>query len=174
MRQKVDASQIGRFMSALAQGSKTEARVYLVGGSTAVLMGWRQSTIDIDLKIMPDADDILRTISHLKDKLGINVELASPDHFIPELPGWESRSQFIERLRHVDFFHYDFYAQALAKIERGHQTDKTDVEEMLSLRLIDPEQLLQLFGKIEGQLFRYPAIDPESFRIAVEAATHKP
>ena len=173
MRQKVNASQIKRFMTSLAEGSKTVAKVYLVGGSTAVLLGWRQSTIDIDLKIVPDADDILRTISNLKEKLEINVELASPDHFIPELPGWDLRSQFIEHRGRVDFFHYDFYAQALAKIERGHQTDKTDVEEMFSLRLIDREKLLQLFEKIEGELFRYPAIDPKSFRIAVEAAAGK-
>ena len=173
MRQKVNASQIERFMNALAEGSKTDAHVYLVGGATAVLMGWRQSTIDIDLKIVPDADDILRTISNLKEKLEVNIEFASPEHFIPELPGWESRSQFIERRRRVDFFHYDFYAQALAKIERGHQTDKTDVEEMFSLGLIDREKLLMLFEKIEGELFRYPAIDPRSFRIAVEVAAGK-
>ena len=73
MRQKVDASRIESFMNALAEGSKTDAHVYLVGGASAVLVGWRPSTIDIDLKIVPDADDILRTISHLKDKLEINI-----------------------------------------------------------------------------------------------------
>ena len=59
--------------------------------------------------------DVLR---RLKEELEINIELASPDDFIPALDGWQGRSVFIARHARIDFFHYDFYAQALAKIER--------------------------------------------------------
>jgi hypothetical protein len=38
----------------------------------------------------------------------------------------------------LSFFHYDLYAQALAKIERGHALDVTDVEEMFRRALIEP------------------------------------
>jgi hypothetical protein len=31
--------------------------VFLAGGARAVLVGWRSSTIDVDLKIIPDRDE---------------------------------------------------------------------------------------------------------------------
>ena len=93
---------------------------------------------------------------------------ATPDDFIPALPGWEARSRFISREGMIDFFHYDFYGQALAKIERGHSTDLRDVREMIERRLIEPARLLDLFSRIEDQLYKYPAIDAKSFRKAVE------
>jgi hypothetical protein len=55
-----------------------------------------------------------------------NIELAAPDDFIPPLPGWEEWSIFIARRGKIDFYHYDLYAQALAKIERGHARDLAD------------------------------------------------
>lgn len=68
----------------------------------------------------------------------------------------------------MDFFHYDFYAQALAKIERGHTTDMLDVRQMVERGLIEPGRLLEFFSRIEGELHKYPAIDAKSFRQAVE------
>ncbi len=103
-------------------------------------------------------------VPELKEQLRINIELAAPDDFIPELPGWQERSPFIAREGNIDFFHYDFYAQALSKIERDHILDRQDVRTMFANGLIKPDQLLQLFSEIEPQLYRYPAIDPPSFR----------
>lgn len=39
---------------------------------------------------------------------------------------------------------------------------------MMSRALVEPQLLLCLFEQIEPQLYRYPAIDPRSFRHAVE------
>src|SRR4029450_3378118 len=64
-------------------------RAFLTGGATAVLHGWRASTIDVDVVFRPESDALLRAIPALKEGLELNVELASPAHFIPELPGWE-------------------------------------------------------------------------------------
>lgn len=100
----------------------------------------------------------------------MNIELAAPDDFLPPLPGWRTRSVFIARFGPVDFFHYDFYAQALAKIERSHEQDLVDVAAMRRERLIEPARLTALFGRIEPALIRYPAIDPPSLRDRVEAA----
>lgn len=155
-------------MKALGRAARSSARIYLVGGASAVLLAWRPATIDIDLKIIPEADEILRSLPVLKERLQINIELASPDHFIPELPGWQERSQFIQQEGTLIFFHYDFYAQALAKIERSHEIDLRDVHEMIQRGLVKPGRLLELFAAIEGQLYRYPAVDPSSFRRAVE------
>ena len=168
MREKVSAEAIERFMKTLGRAGKTNARIYFVGGVSAVLLGWRESTIDIDLKLVPEASEILKALPDLKERLQVNVELASPDDFIPAVPGWEERSGFIAREGSVDFFHYDFYAQALAKIERGHSTDLLDVRQMIERGLIEPSRLLEYFSRIEDQLYKYPAIDAKSYRKAVE------
>lgn len=168
MREKVNAETIERLMKALGRRARTNTRIYFVGGVSAVLLGWRESTIDIDLKLIPEASEILKALPALKERLQINVELASPDDFIPPLPGWEERSGFIARQGSIDFFHYDFYAQALAKIERGHSTDLLDVHQMIERGLVEPSRLLEYFSRIEDLLYKYPAIDAASFRQAVE------
>jgi uncharacterized nucleotidyltransferase DUF6036 len=171
MRCLVDAGRLHRFMQALGKEARTESRVYLTGGASAVLLAWRGSTIDVDIKIEPELDEVLRAIPSLKDKLEVNVELASPGDFIPELPGWRDRSPFIVHEGNLFFHHYDFYAQALSKLERRHTRDIDDVIQMHARQLIDPQHLRELFAVIEPQLFRYPAIDPRSFRAAVEEMT---
>lgn len=170
MRRLTEADRLARFMRALGRAAVGDTRVYLTGGATAVLLGWRPTTIDIDLQMVPDRDELLRAIATLKDQLEVNVELAWPAQFIPELPGWETRSRFIGREGRVSFYHYDFYAQALAKIERGHSQDRADVAAMLEQGLVVPSRLWELFEEIAPQLHRYPAVDPASFRRAVEEA----
>lgn len=170
MREALDADRLRRFMRMLAERSAASGRVYLTGGASAVLLEWRRSTLDVDLSVFPEDDRVLRVIPELKEILQINVELASPSDFIPPLPGWEERSPFIAREGALSFHHYDFYAQCLAKIERSHRKDLVDVRSMLDARLVVPEKLAQLFARIEPELYRYPAIDPPSFRRAVESA----
>ena len=70
----------------------------------------------------------------------------------------------------VSFHHFDLYAQALSKIERGHAQDVEDVREMLRRGLVERGGLLTYFEAIASRLYRYPALDPVSFRRAVEAA----
>jgi hypothetical protein len=94
--------------------------------------------------------------------------LAAPDHFIPALAGWRERSIFIAQYSRVRFFHYDPYSQVLSKLQRGHARDKDDAQAMLRMQLIQIDQLRRFFAQIEPQLIRYPAIDPASFRAAVE------
>lgn len=164
MREPVNADRLRRFMRELATRSRASGRVYLTGGASAVLFDWRNSTVDIDITIIPEDDRVLRVIPELKEALHVNVELASPAHFIPPLPGWEERSPFITREGMLSFHHYDFYSQCLAKIERGHRKDRQDVAAMLRDGLVEPQRLLALFEQIEPELYRYPAIDPVRFR----------
>jgi len=173
MRKKVTAAHLEEFMKTLASGISQPTRIFLVGGATAVLLGWRESTIDIDFKVEPDSDELFRKLPLLKERLQINVELASPGDFIPELPGWRDRSRFIRQEGNITFLHYDFYAQALSKIERGHEVDTRDVNELIGRGLVEPQRLLKFFGEIQGQLYHYPAIDAADFRAAVEAVTSR-
>jgi len=170
MRRPLDEARLRDFLRQLGQQANADLRIYLTGGATAVLIGWRKSTVDVDLKMEPERDEVFQAIPRLKEELQVNVELASPDQFIPELPGWKERSPFITREGHISYYHYDLYAQALAKIERGHERDLTDVTEMLNRGLIQAPELRRLFDAIEPNLFRYPAINPNSFRAAVAAA----
>lgn len=170
MRELADAPRIRRFMEALGAAAGVPARVYFTGGATAVLLGWRPSTIDVDLKLIPENDALLRAIPALKEKLRLNVELASPSDFIPVPSGWEDRSRFIADVGRLSFYHFDLYGQAMAKVERGHSQDLGDVREMLARRLIDAEKAREYFDRIEPDLYRYPAIHGPSFRRAVEAA----
>src|SRR3954462_7287977 len=145
MREPLTIAALHRFMTALAGAAKTPSRVYLVGGASAVLLGWRAATIDVDLKIVPESDEILRSLPRLKEQLHVNIELAAPDDFIPELPGWEDRSKFISQEGKISFYHYDFYAQALAKLERGHAIDGQDLAQFVERGLVKPAKLLELF-----------------------------
>ena len=102
--------------------------------------------------------------ARLKDALNVNIELASPDLFVPALPGWQDRSRFIARHGQVSFLHYDFYGQALAKVERDHPRDRHDVACMLRDGLVVKARLRELFVSVEPQLIRYPAINAPSLR----------
>lgn len=169
MRELADSTRIERFMRDLGRAARSEGRVYLTGGATAVLEGWRETTIDVDIKLIPDSDELLREIPRLKEKLNLNVELAAPSDFIPLPRGWEERSPTIVKEGKITFHHFDPIAQALSKAERGHDQDLQDVREMVARGLVNPAEALVQFEAIEPELYRFPAIDPRSFRNAVES-----
>ena len=137
MRPPVDASRIHELAHALGRVARHRVRLYLTGGATAVLEGWRETTIDVDVRFEPEADELLRELVALKDRLGINVELASPPDFIPELPGWRERSPLLFRDGNLDIHHFDPYSQALSKLERGFAHDLDDVDAMLDRGLVE-------------------------------------
>ena len=170
MRELADAARIRRFMQALGAAAPEEGVCYLVGGGTAVLLGWRATTIDVDIELEPEQDELLRALPTIKDELRINVELASPRDFIPLPAGWRERSPSVVREGRVTFKHFDLYSQALAKIERGHSQDLEDLAAMLERGLVETARLRECFEEIEPQLYRFPAIDPASFRRSVDAA----
>ncbi len=50
--------------------------------------------------------------------LELDVELASPPDFIPELPCWRERGPRVLREGSLSVHHFDFHSQAPSKIER--------------------------------------------------------
>lgn len=78
MRRLADANRIQRFMKELGRAARCDITVYLAGGATAVLKGWRPTTIDVDIKMVPERDEVLRAMPNLKQSLELNIELASP------------------------------------------------------------------------------------------------
>jgi hypothetical protein len=100
--------------------------------------------------------------------LDINIELASPQDFLPQLPGWRDRSVFIGRQGEISFYHYDFTAQALSKLSRGYNRDIDDVRAMYEQKLFTLEKLRDCFNEIEPELIRFPALDPDLLRNKIE------
>src|SRR5512135_1281740 len=123
MRRKVTVEALWEFMRELAAAARSPGNVYFTGGATALMLGFREQTIDIDLKLDPEPAGAFEAIAVLKNRLNLNVELASPDDFIPRPPDWRQRSPGIASIDGVEFFHYDFSMQVLAKLERGHAQD---------------------------------------------------
>ncbi len=170
MRELASREAITRFLRALGAEAREETSAYLTGGATAVLLGWREATIDIDVKLVPERDALLRALPRLKDELRVNVELVSPADFVPVPAGWEDRSVFVGREGRLSVYHFDPVAQALAKLERGHRQDVEDVLELVARGLVDPAAALRRFEEMEPQLYRFPAVDPAAFRRRVEDA----
>ncbi|MHB1859375.1 MAG: helix-turn-helix domain-containing protein [Solirubrobacteraceae bacterium] len=169
MRPAVDERSLRDLARALGRLAREPTRLYLTGGATAVLEGWRSSTVDVDMRLEPELDELLRELPRLKSALGVNIELASPPDFIPELPGWRERSPFVLREGNVAVHHFDPYSQALAKVERGFDQDRGDVVAMIKRGLVRRQRLQALYETIEPDLYRYPAIDAAAFRAKLDA-----
>ena len=165
----VDRAKLERFMVELGRRARGPGRVYLVGGATALWVGWREATVDVDLKLDPEPPGIFEAIAALKEDLDLNVELASPDQFLPAVPGWRERSAPVGRYGQVDFYHFDYLSQALAKLARGHDRDLTDVEAMLERGFFSTPALLAAFERIAPDLVRFPGVDADSLRQRVRA-----
>lgn len=114
-------------------------------------------------KARPRAGGRFEAIAEQKAALDVSVELAPPDRFKPALPGWRDRSESILTAGNATFRHYDYYAQALSKIERGYSQDVQDARDMVNLGLVRRDRLLELSRAIMPTLPRYPAIDPDAF-----------
>lgn len=170
MRRLTDLARLRSFMARLADSTRQPTTVYFTGGATALLAGFRDATIDIDIKIDPDRGDVLRAIPAIKEELEVNVELASPDLFIPVSDGWEDRSPLVDRVGAVAYRNFDLVAQALAKIERGHERDRRDVRDLLAGGLVTPDAIRAEWARIRDDLYRYPAIDPTSLAASIDEA----
>ncbi|MFN5515236.1 MAG: DUF6036 family nucleotidyltransferase [Cyanobacteriota bacterium] len=168
MRTTVDAQKLERLMQILGKEAQGAGHIYFTGGASALLVGWRDSTVDVDLRLDPEPAGIFQAIAKLKQELNINIELASPQDFLPPLPGWRDRSVFIGKRGQISFYHYDFTAQALAKLSRGFDRDLQDVEAMYTQKLFSLSKLWDCFETIVPELIRFPSLNPDILRSRVE------
>jgi hypothetical protein len=156
-------------MRELARSAKPKRsyRIYLVGGGTAVLEGWRESSIDADL--YADQDEIFRDVQNIKERLSLNIEFARPEDFVPPLEGTESRHVLIETVDRVSFYHYDPYAQLLSKIVRGFARDLADAKAFVARGMVDPHRFQALVQGIPDSAYsKYPRLSAGAVRGAVD------
>ena len=148
------------------RGSDSQ-RVFIVGGGTAVEVGWRASTIDADLYCADDS--VFSDIQGIKERLCLNIEFVRPEDFVPALKGCADRHLFIETIGRVNFFHYDPYSQILSKVVRGFRQDLLDAENFLSSGMVDPTRFRSLVDAIPETAFRkYPALSRMAVLEAVD------
>ncbi len=121
MRSLADSTRIERLIEEWGRTASVDGTVYLAGGATAVLHGWRESTLDVDVKLVRIATSCC----------------AIPRRRSPRPSG------------------------GMFKIARTSSI-------LLASGLVTAAGARAQFEEIEPQLYRFPAIDPESFRAAVE------
>ena len=169
MRRRLTRDGLHDLMTELARTApdRKPHRVYFVGGATAVLREWRESTIDADLHA--DDDVIFHDVQGLKERLQLHIEFVRPEDFVPALSGSAERHVFEERVGTLSFFHHDPYAQLLSKVVRGFHRDMEDARSFLGSGMVDAERFRSLVKAIPDAAYaRYPALSPEAVLEAVD------
>src|SRR3990167_4328366 len=167
-RKPITKETIQSFMESIGKTLKKNATFYLTGGSTAILYGLREGTIDID--IAGDMDELFTYIPKLKEQLQINIEMAKPTDFIPSLPDEKKRHILIGQFGKAAFMHFDPYSQAFSKIVRGHRTDIADVKALIHHGLVDAKKLNQMVKNLHDSKFlRYPRLNRSAVEIAIDS-----
>ncbi len=170
MREELTRARLISLMRELARtaGRDTNYRVYLLGGGTAVYLGWRRSSIDVDL--FSDQQEVFNDIQGIKERLNMNIEFARPEDSVPPMAGTLDRHVFIEIIGHVSFYHYDPYAQLLSKVVRGFQRDLEDAAEFVRSGMVDPERLRSLVSTIPDSTYaRYPSLSRRGVEDALKS-----
>jgi hypothetical protein len=168
MRRPLDPDRLRQVLDALGRACRGPGVVYLTGGATALLVGWRRATVDLDLKLDPEPEGAFAAIARIKEELDVNVELAAPDDFLPRLADWRERSPLVGRFGLVEVRHYDLRAQALAKLARGFERDVADVRAMLERGLVDCAALRAALAEMEPRLERFPRVSVHELRSRLE------
>jgi hypothetical protein len=169
MRDRLTRESLRGLMRELARSARQGRHygIYLVGGATAVLQGWRESSLDADLSATDD--EIFRDVQAVKERLRLNIELVRPEDFVPPLEGSAERHVFIETVGAVSFFHYDPYAQLLSKIVRGFERDLVDARAFIRAGMVDVGRFRRLVWAIPDAAWsKYPRYAPAAVRKAVQ------
>ena len=168
MREELTRDRLISLMKELARTAPPDGnyRVYLLGGGTAVYLGWRRSSVDVDL--FSDQQDVFRDIQAIKERLNMNIEFARPEDFVPPLRGALDRHVFIDTIGRISFYHYDPYAQLLSKLVRGFHRDLDDAREFVRSGMVDPRRFRSLVAEIPDSAYaRYPSLSRSGVEEAV-------
>jgi len=125
--------------------------VYVCGGSSLLLKGAKTASLDVDLDYEVDPrhhDEWIRLLRDLKERLNLNIEEASPRHFLPLPEDWQTRLERIGRFGQLEVFHFDPVSVALSKLARFHAQDVEDVRQMLQTGVVTRASLERAFQEI--------------------------
>lgn len=151
MRQPINSERLNQFLNVLGKEVNFPCKIYLVGGTSLIVFGLREQTVDIDLSLEVDNKyhaKLIQTIRHLKEELDMNIEEASPGDFIPLPSGWEERCSYVGQFGTITVYHFDLYSTALSKIERGSEIDFEDVKSLIQSGKIEWKKLIAFYQEI--------------------------
>jgi len=165
-RQRVDLETLRQFMQELARGVRGPGNIYLTGGATALLLGFREQTIDIDLKLDPEPEGAFEAIARLKDRLDVNLELASPDDFIPPAGDFLPTRARMNRSTHRAFLPGEnLVEQGIADVAGNRQSD------CALLVLIAAPRLKRLGIRVPDRAFPVQQPDPAHRQLRARPGT---
>jgi hypothetical protein len=142
-------------------------RVYFVNRGTAVYLGWRPSSIDVNLR--SDQEVVFRNIQKIKERLNVNIEFARPEDFVSPLKRTTDRNVFIDTIGKVSFYHYDPYAQLLSKVVRGFKQDLEDAKNFIDSGMVAPNRFRSLVAENPESIYvKYPTLSKNGIDNAVE------
>jgi hypothetical protein len=151
----VDAQILVAFLQHLGKSYQHTGTIYLVGGSSLLLVTSKASTFDIDLQFSIPVEyhaEFIECIHRISREMQIPIEQASPDEFIPLPAGYENRHRYIGRYGNLEVFHFDFYSVALGKLNRGTEKDFSDIAQMIQAGVIRLPELETYFQEILPKL----------------------
>jgi hypothetical protein len=123
-----------------------------------------------DADLYSDDEAIFRDLQGIKERLGLNIEFARPENFVPPLARSANRHVFIDTVGRVSFYHHDPYSQLLSKVVRGFNRDIQDAENLLASGMVDAERFRALVLGIPERAFaKYPTL---SRKAVLEAVDH--
>lgn len=167
MNNTLDQVRLIQFLKRLGQCFRRYGRLYLVGGSSLLLLGAKEVTLDIDINFEVDSayhSEFVQCLRRVGREMGLAWEVASPDQFMALPKGYQQRHIYIDRYELIEVFHFDLYSTALSKISRGNQKDFEDVIHMLESGIVEWAKLEQDYQEVlpllEQQLFK---ADPDVF-----------
>ncbi len=165
MRPPVDRTRLVRFFEQIEKRLTRHVRLYLVGGSVWIHLGIRTSTLDIDYAVSAEDerayDEIERIIRDLKQELDINIERASPDHFIPVPPNALARSPFVGQFGKLGVYYYHLPSLVLAKVARGYEHDLTDVVSLIQAGHVTLAEVQENFEDVRDSPRGWHKYEPE-------------
>ncbi|MBI3268628.1 MAG: hypothetical protein HYZ53_06370 [Planctomycetes bacterium] len=88
MRKEGNAERVRRFIEALGRATHGARTAYFTGGASAVLLGWRNTTRYVDLRLGPEPPGVFAAPARIKEELDLKVEPASPSDFLQAPAGW--------------------------------------------------------------------------------------
>ena len=144
----MDYTDIQSVLQILGERVPPSSRLLLVGGSALVLLGSPRPTIDVDFigdDISPSELD--KIIMQVARELKIYIEPVAMERFIPVPEGSDERTIRIGQFGNLEVYVADPYSIALAKLDRGFDTDFDDLIFLVNRNLVDIEELERITRK---------------------------
>jgi hypothetical protein len=141
----LDTEVIHRFLSEVGNRCRRPAKLHLLGGSALFLLDSSRPTVDIDY-VGPDIDkdELQHTIDEVAAEMRLEADAVRLGDCIRIPPDAAERHRFFGRFGPPEVYIFDPYSIALAKIERGFDTDIDDVAFLVRSRTVGLSRLNEI------------------------------